>query len=232
VMRWPGMIERIGNTVDTVFNSAVRRLVFVVRAITGAAAIALALAACGQSAPPITPVAQAGSSPAQGGTATAQGSASAVIRPASGGGNSTGCPTQGLGGDSLPPLCATSSSPNQVRITPPATEASTSPPPSAAPSVTSVSPGQGSESGGDSVTIDGTGFCANPQVSFGGVAAQATDESATQIVAITPPAQPGQATIDITVACNGSVSPAVAADQFMYLPPTPSASPTAPAASS
>jgi len=97
--------------------------------------------------------------------------------------------------------------------------------------VASVSPSQGSEAGGDSVTINGAGFCADPHVAFGGVAAQATDESATQIVAVSPPEQPGQPIVDITVSCAGIVSPTVAADQFTYLSATNSATQTAPAAS-
>jgi len=251
------MIDRTGNTMDTVFNSAVRRLVFVVLTLTGAVVIALALAACSQNAPPITPAAQGGStsiaqggstsaargsstsaargsstSAASGGTPTARGSASAVIRPLGGSGTSTACPTQGVGGDSLPPLCAPPPPSSPTPITLPATTPASTPAAVAAPSVTSVSPGQGSEAGGDSVTINGTGFCADPQVSFGGVAAQATDESATQIVATTPPGPPGQPTVDITVSCNGNISPAVAADEFTYLPATTSATPTAPAASS
>lgn len=236
------MIDRTGNTVDMVFNSVARRLVFVVRAVTGAAVVALALAACSQNGHPITPaaqggrtsIAQGGTSATLGGTSTAQGSASAVISPASGGGKSTACPTQGVGGDTLPPLCAQPAASTLTPVTLPATNSGTPPAGSAAalaPSVASVSPSQGSEAGGDSVTVNGAGFCADPHVAFGGVAAQATDESATQIVAVSPPEQPGQPTVDITVSCAGSVSPAVAADQFTYLPATSSATQTAPAAS-
>jgi len=230
------MTDRTGNTVDTVFNSAVRRVVFVVLAVTGAAVIGLALAACGQSLPPAAqgsgiPAAQGSTPAAQGSTSAARGSPSAVIRPASGSGTSTACPTQGVGGDSLPALCAPSSSlGGQVSITGPASESPPTSTSSAAPSVTGVSPSQGSEAGGDSVTVDGTGFCVDPRVSFGGAEAQATDESPTQIVAISPPEQAGQPTVDVTVLCDGSISPTVAADQFTYLPST-SPSPTAPAAS-
>jgi hypothetical protein len=123
-------------------------------------------------------------------------------------------------------LCAPSpSTPNQPDITLPPTSSATP----ATLGVTNVSPSQGSEAGGDSVTINGTGFCSAPKVAFGGVDAQAVAESAAEIVATSPPEQPGETTVDITVTCDGSVSPVVADDEFSYLAvtPSPSITPTA-----
>jgi hypothetical protein len=56
-----------------------------------------------------------------------------------------------------------------------------------APSVTKVAPDSGSVSGGDSVTIAGTGFGSGTQVSFGGTAATAVAAtSSTELTATTP----------------------------------------------
>lgn len=239
-------MNQTSNIVDTVFNAVFGCRVSVIWTVTGTAIITLALAACSQGTPSITSAAQGGgtsnvqgggTSNVQGSTFAARSSASAAIRPASGGAASAACPTQGIGGDSLPPLCAPlSPSHKHATISMPGTAGTTSAglpsaPPSAAPRVTGVSPNQGSDAGGDSVIIDGTGFCADPQVSFGGVAAQATDESDTEIAAKAPPDQAGHPTVDITVSCDGSISPAVAADKFTYLPTTTSATPTAPSVS-
>jgi IPT/TIG domain len=234
VIGWPGMTNRTGYSVDTVFNSAARRGVFVIEAVLWGAAVSLALAACGQNTPRIpsaiqgsTLAVQASTSPAHRGTPAAHGSTSAPVSSTGGGGTSTACPTQGVGGDSLPPLCAPATSPSsQLGITPPATE--TPPTTTQAVSVISVSPSQGSETGGDTVIINGTGFCSDPQVAFGGVGAQAVAESDTEIVATSPPEQPGQPTVDITVACYGSVSAVVPDDEFTYLPPASPGSPAPP----
>lgn len=86
--------------------------------------------------------------------------------------------------------------------------------------------------GGDSVTIRGTGFGVGAQVFFGGTQARAaTIESATEIIATSPQGQPGQPTVDVTVRCDGSVSPVVAADQFSYLAAGPSSTLTTPPSS-
>ena len=83
------------------------------------------------------------------------------------------------------------------------------------PTVTNVSPDQGAETGGDTVTITGTGFGEGAGVSFGGTPAKdVTPESGTEITAVSPPEQPG--TVDITVSCGGAVSRVVAADKFSY----------------
>jgi IPT/TIG domain len=218
------MTNRSDRSVDTVFNSAARRYVFVILAVLWAAAVSLALAACGQ-APQINSAIQSGTSAARGSTPSGPGSTPAPVSSSGGGGTSAACPTQGVGGDTVPALCAAApSTANQPDITLPASESAI---PTVSPnglSVTDVLPSQGSEAGGDSVTIDGTGFCSAPEVAFGEVDAQAVAESATEIVATSPPEQPGEPTVDITVTCDGSVSPVVAGDEFSYLASTPSPS--------
>jgi hypothetical protein len=167
-------------------------------------------------------------------------------------GTATACPTQGLGGGSTSPACVpsaaavsrppASASPAPATVSPPpaTTPAPTpqtnvaSPTPSscAVPTVTSISPSQGSEAGGETVIIIGTGFGVGAKVSFGRTSANtATIQSSTKITATSPPGQPGQSVVDVTVACDGTVSSAVSSDQFTYVMATPSATPTAPASS-
>jgi len=86
--------------------------------------------------------------------------------------------------------------------------------------------------GGDTVAITGTGFGESAQVFFGSEQVDADAiESSTEIIAISPPEQAGQSTVDVTVDCNGSSSPVVAADQFTYIAGAPSSGPTAPSSS-
>ena len=71
--------------------------------------------------------------------------------------------------------------------------------PPAIPTVNSVSPGSGSPSGGNSVTITGTGFTGTSGVTFGGVAAASfTVNSDTSITAQTPPGMAGQVSVLVT----------------------------------
>lgn len=211
----PGMKNRIRYHMDTVFNSAVRLVIFVVPVVVGAAAIALAVAACTQNVPRIKSAAE-GSRPAPTGSAN---------------GGRTACPSQGVGGDSLPPLCAPSSpASNSLGIDP-------LPRPAPRPlcanlAVTGVSPSRGSAIGGEAVTITGTGFDLGDKVLFGGTPAQsAIPESDTEIIATSPPEQPGQPTVHITVSCDGILSAAVAVDRFSYRPATTPSLPTMPPSS-
>jgi IPT/TIG domain len=249
-MGWARMHYGTGCNRDQVFDSAVRRLVFTVLIGAGAAAVALAVPACSNNTPQITSAAGNGA-PAAGGSAVggsdpvpgsstaggshpvpgspAIGSVPAAVSRANDDGNLTACPTQGVGGDNLPPLCAVPSpGTSAVSVTPPPTASPTSTLPQAqaplpgpscsVPTVTSVSPDQGAETGGDTVTITGTGFGEGADVSFGGTPAiGVTLKSDTQITAVSPSEQPGQpATVDITVSCAGNVSRVVAADEFSY----------------
>jgi hypothetical protein len=98
----------------------------------------------------------------------------------------------------------------------------------AAPTVTSVAPGQGVAAGGTAVTITGAHFNGATVVDFGTVAAaHLFFDSATQITATSPAELAG--TVDVTVTTPGGVSAASSADRFTYLalPTVMSVSPTA-----
>ncbi len=87
----------------------------------------------------------------------------------------------------------------------------------AAPTVTSVSPTSGSDAGGTSVTITGTGFNGASDVEFGATpAASYTVDNDTQITATSPAAADG--TVDITVTTPGGTSATSAADQYTFTP--------------
>ncbi|MGA8615542.1 MAG: IPT/TIG domain-containing protein [Xanthobacteraceae bacterium] len=94
----------------------------------------------------------------------------------------------------------------------------------AAPTVASVSPNSGPTQGGTLITIMGTFFSGQPQVTVGGVqASSVTLISSTQIQAVTPA---GTGTKDVVVITSFGSSATSAADQFTYTtgsPPTPSA---------
>jgi hypothetical protein len=98
----------------------------------------------------------------------------------------------------------------------------------AVPTVTSVSPTQGPTSGGNTVTITGTGFTGATSVLFGSVSAPFTVVSATHINA-TAPAAPA-APVTVTVVTPGGISNGVL---YFYVPPptvvgvSPSAGPVA-----
>jgi hypothetical protein len=154
-----------------------------------------------------------------------------------------GCSTQGVGGDSVPPACASSSgastggtaattpSPSrgiQGPVSPPVTPApspsvqgpdvpSGTPAPTTAPAalpqVTAVSPASGVGAGGDAVAISGSGFTGATGVYFGSSSSTMTVVSDTQITATSPP---GSGTVDITVVTPGGTSATSAADQFSY----------------
>jgi hypothetical protein len=87
------------------------------------------------------------------------------------------------------------------------------------PTITSVSPASGPQSGGSVVTISGTNF-ANPLTVYFGpnLAAAATVVNSSTIIATAPP---GTATINVKVDTSEGYSPIVTADLFAYeLPPT------------
>ena len=83
------------------------------------------------------------------------------------------------------------------------------------PVVGSVSPFLGPVSGSTSVTITGTGLTAATAVKFGGTAATITSDTATQIVATSPP---GTGVVDVTVTTAGGTSATSPADEFNYGP--------------
>lgn len=87
------------------------------------------------------------------------------------------------------------------------------------PTLTAVSPGQGSETGGTQVTLSGT-HLSGASVTFGGV--PATDlfynAAGTRILATTPPGTPGAA--DVTVTTTTGSATLHGAFTYMALPPS------------
>ncbi|HTY95837.1 MAG TPA: IPT/TIG domain-containing protein, partial [Solirubrobacteraceae bacterium] len=91
------------------------------------------------------------------------------------------------------------------------------------PTVTGVSPIEGSPTGGTPVTLTGTGFGAVTEVHFGGHAAtEFTIESATTIHAVAPA---GSGTVPVTVTIPGGTSAGTPASDFSYAPIVTSVTP-------
>ncbi len=88
-----------------------------------------------------------------------------------------------------------------------------------APRVTSISPSFGAPTGGNVVTITGSGFgvnTSNPlQVFFG--ANQATDVTVVNSTTVTAVSPPGTGTVNVTVFTSGGSSAPSTADQFTYV---------------
>jgi len=94
------------------------------------------------------------------------------------------------------------------------------------PVVSGVSPSSGPSSGGNTVTITGSGFeDATMQVNFGGATVFVSPDSPTQITATAPAGAVG--TVDVTVTSVVGTSPTSAADHYTYLP-TPAISSVSP----
>jgi hypothetical protein len=87
----------------------------------------------------------------------------------------------------------------------------------AVPTVTSVSPNVGTDSGGRLVTISGSGFTNATDVEFGSDPVDFTVDSDTEITTVSPPTGE-DGTVDITVTTPDGTSPATPADQFTYVP--------------
>ncbi|WP_336691434.1 IPTL-CTERM sorting domain-containing protein [Delftia acidovorans] len=86
----------------------------------------------------------------------------------------------------------------------------------AAPTVASISPSSGPQTGGTTVTLTGTNLGGATAVTFGGTAATGfTVNSATQITATSPA---GTGTVDVRVTTVGGTSATSAADQYTYVP--------------
>jgi hypothetical protein len=83
------------------------------------------------------------------------------------------------------------------------------------PTVSSISTSAGPLAGGNSITIDGTGFLSTTAVDFGMTAATSfTIESDTTLVAVAPAESSG--TIDITVVSTAGTSSTSSADKYTY----------------
>lgn len=81
------------------------------------------------------------------------------------------------------------------------------------PALTGISPSSGYTTGGTTVTITGTNLAGATEVSFGGLAATITADSATQITVTSPP---GKGTVNVTVTTPYGTSNA---EQFTYNAP-------------
>ncbi|MGW2403170.1 IPT/TIG domain-containing protein [Streptomyces sp. NPDC001739] len=86
----------------------------------------------------------------------------------------------------------------------------------AAPVLTALSPATGPASGGEIVTLTGSGFARTTSVRFGTVTAAFTVVSDTALTAVAPPGPPGP--VGITVTTPGGTSPALTYSRV--LPPT------------
>lgn len=69
--------------------------------------------------------------------------------------------------------------------------------PQGPPTISSLSATQGSDSGGDTITISGSNFASGAKVTFGGISASATVTNSTLISVVTPAAAAGS--VDVTV---------------------------------
>jgi hypothetical protein len=84
------------------------------------------------------------------------------------------------------------------------------------PTVTKVEPKRGSQGGGTTVTLTGTGFTGVTAVHFGATSAKSfTVNSAASITAVSPKVK-GTGTVDVTVTTPAGTSPTSAADQFTF----------------
>jgi YVTN family beta-propeller protein len=88
------------------------------------------------------------------------------------------------------------------------------------PAITGVSPDQGSDAGGNSVTISGSGFTYAKTVEFGSMEVSFHIVNDTTITATSPKATLG--TVNITVTDAAGTSPVTTADQYTYTVPPPS----------
>ena len=97
---------------------------------------------------------------------------------------------------------------------------------SPSPQVTSVTPNQGSTSGGTTVVVEGNFITGVTSVDFGGVSVPFTaDIDEGTVSASSPPSSAG--TVDIRVTTPGGTSQVSDADQFTYVAPPPPPSPPA-----
>ena len=99
-----------------------------------------------------------------------------------------------------------------------------------APVVSGISPNSGSSDGGTSVAITGTGFGTGSDVAtavyFGSTpAVDFAVYSNTSITAVSPAAQAGDVTVDVTVYGPGGTSATSSSDQFTYIPAVSGISP-------
>ncbi|MFF7110596.1 putative Ig domain-containing protein [Pseudomonas sichuanensis] len=88
----------------------------------------------------------------------------------------------------------------------------------AGPSVTALSASSGSTSGGNSLTITGSGFTGVTGVTFGGAAASSFTVNSVNQITATAPSHPA-GTVDVVVNATGGASPVSPASRYTYLAP-------------
>ena len=93
------------------------------------------------------------------------------------------------------------------------------PQPPPAPTVTSISPSEGPEAGGTSVTVTGSNFAGATAVRFGATPATSFKVSSASSIVATSPA--GKGKVDVTVTTVGGASANGTADAFTYIAPPP-----------
>ena len=91
------------------------------------------------------------------------------------------------------------------------------PVPTVSPIVSSISPTSGTDAGGNSVTITGSGFTGATAVNFGSNSATYIVNSDSSIIATSPAGTDG--TVDVTVTTLGGTSATSSADQYTYTAP-------------
>jgi hypothetical protein len=92
-------------------------------------------------------------------------------------------------------------------------------PPSPAPTISSVTPSEGSILGGTMVTIEGANLAGATEVKFGSIKATATPTKDTASeIEVESPANAAE-TVDVTVITAGGASTTSGADRFTYTPP-------------
>ncbi|GGR27608.1 virginiamycin B lyase family protein [Deinococcus ruber] len=85
------------------------------------------------------------------------------------------------------------------------------------PTVTGISPNQGSTLGGTAVTVMGSNFSSRTTVKFGGVAATSVVISSPISLTAVIPAAAAAGPVDVVASTGGDSSPISAADQFTYV---------------
>lgn len=89
-----------------------------------------------------------------------------------------------------------------------------------APSISGLTPSAGSSNGGDTVTIQGSGFSGATAVAFGAGAVASGNFSVvsdSEIQVVSSP--PGTGSVDVSVTTPGGTSAASSADQYLYVAP-------------
>jgi alpha-tubulin suppressor-like RCC1 family protein len=83
-----------------------------------------------------------------------------------------------------------------------------------APTVSGVSPPSGPAAGGNTVTVQGSGFARGAVVTFGSQVATNVSVGSSKLLTVTAPA--GSGTVDVAVTVEGSTSPVTSADRYTF----------------